>query len=75
MSIHHTNSFPNYILLLCSLFIGHKANNELMKLQLPAKAKVRLSPLQADLYLTPPSKLILIGLNFIGNDFQRYGGS
>ena len=42
--------------------MGHKANNELLKLDLPAKAKVRLSLLQAD-------------LNFIGNDFQRYGGS
>ena len=50
------------LFLTISLFMGHKANNELLKLDLPAKAKVRLSLLQAD-------------LNFIGNDFQRYGGS
>ena len=80
MSIPHKQfskiTFSSYV----SLFIGHKANCELLKLDLPAKAKVRAFTTESRsllfLYnLTPPSNLILIGLNFIGNDFQRCGGS
>ena len=50
MSIPHTKLSKITFSCYVSLFIGHKANNELLKLDLPAKAKVRLSLLQADLY-------------------------